>query len=193
MKPIRVTTGTCFCSLPLNSRIAESPNMNRRDALKALAALPLMTTSVKLWAQDSPSSSLRPKLLVVFLRGGYDCANVLVPVSSSYYYESRPNIAIARPGADSATAVALDADWGLHPALRESILPLWSAGQAAFVPFAGIDDVSRSHFATQDSLELGQPLDAARDFQSGFMNRLAADSPCLRPRWVRSGATRPSS
>ena len=150
--------------------------MNRRDVLKALTALPLSTTSVRLWAQDSPASSLsqRPKLLVVFLRGGYDCANVLVPVSSSFYYESRPNIAIAKPGSDANAALPLDAEWGLHPALRESILPLWNAGQAAFVPFAGIDDLSRSHFATQDSLELGQPLDGSRNFQSGFMNRLAA-------------------
>jgi uncharacterized protein (DUF1501 family) len=40
------------------------------------------------------------------------------------------------------------------------------------VPFAGTDDDSRSHFETQDSIELGQPLSGARDFRSGFMNRL---------------------
>ena len=42
------------------------------------------------------------------------------------------------------------------------------------MPFAGIDDLSRSHFATQDAIEFGQPAEVARDFQSGFMNRLAA-------------------
>jgi uncharacterized protein (DUF1501 family) len=45
--------------------------------------------------------------------------------------------------------------------------------QLALVPFAGTDDESRSHFETQDSIELGQPLGSSRDFQSGFMNRLA--------------------
>ena len=145
-------------------------NIHRRHLLQALAALPLATAGTTLWA--APASL--PRLLLVFLRGGYDCANVLVPVSSSFYYESRPNIAIAKPGADAGSALPLDADWGLHPALADSILPLWNAGQAAFIPFAGTDDLSRSHFATQDGIELGQPLDAARDFQSGFLNRLAA-------------------
>jgi uncharacterized protein (DUF1501 family) len=50
---------------------------------------------------------------------------------------------------------------------------LYQARQAAFVAFAGTDDLSRSHFETQDSIELGQPLSGQRDFQSGFMNRLA--------------------
>ena len=146
--------------------------IGRREVLKALAAVPLAAATT-LWA--APASAARPRLLVVFLRGGYDCANLLVPTSSSFYYESRPNIAIAKPEAESpSTAIALDADWGLHPALRESIHPLWTAGQVAFVPFAGIEDTSRSHFATQDAIELGQPLEAGRNFQSGFMNRLAS-------------------
>jgi uncharacterized protein (DUF1501 family) len=53
------------------------------------------------------------------------------------------------------------------------MLPLFERKQLAFVPFAGTDDTSRSHFETQDSIELGQPLGGTRDFQSGFMNRLA--------------------
>ncbi|HET9578758.1 MAG TPA: DUF1501 domain-containing protein [Usitatibacter sp.] len=145
--------------------------MNRRDLLKGLAVAPLaLTRAGTLLA--APGADV--KLLLVFLRGGYDCANVLVPVSSDFYYESRPNIAIARPGADASAALALDADWGLHPALRESLLPLYEARQLAFVPFAGTDDLSRSHFETQDSIELGQPA-GARDFSSGFLNRLATE------------------
>ena len=63
----------------------------------------------------------------------------------------------------------------MHPALRESVYPLLQQGQAAFIPFAGTDDLTRSHFETQDSIELGQALAGARDLQSGFMNRLAAE------------------
>ncbi len=140
--------------------------MNRRHLLKSLALLPL---AGNLWA--APASKTR--LLFVFLRGGYDATNLLVPVSSQFYYQSRPNIAIARPGADLASALAIDADWGLHPALRETVYPLFQNGQAAFVPFAGTEDLSRSHFETQDSIELGQPLTGTRDFRSGFLNRLA--------------------
>ena len=144
--------------------------MNRRALLKSLAAMPLAAQFGQLLA--APASS--PKFLLVFLRGAYDAANLLVPVTSDFYYEARPNIAIAKPSTDLRSAIALDADWGLHPALRESIYPLYQNGQAAFIPFAGTEDTSRSHFETQDSIELGQPLDGAHNFRSGFLNRLAA-------------------
>src|ERR1700752_1284638 len=114
-----------------------------------------------------------PRFLLVFLRGGYDATNTLVPYSSSFYYETRANIAIPRPDpAASAGALELDADWALAPALRESTGVLYQQRQVAFVPFAGTPDLSRSHFETQDSIELGQPLDGPRDYGSGFSARL---------------------
>ena len=148
--------------------------MNRREMLKtslgALSALSMAPTAGRLFAAPSTSN----RLLVVFLRGGYDAANLLVPISSKYYYEARPNIAVPAPGNEPNTALPLNADWGLHPTLRESIFPLYNIGQAAFIPFAGTDDLSRSHFETQDSIELGQPLNQSRNYQSGFLNRLVA-------------------
>lgn len=138
--------------------------MNRRDCLKSLFALSAAGMQSTLFA--APATEQR--LLLVFLRGGYDACNVVIPTASSFYYESRPNIAIA-----AQSALALNADWGLHPALRESMYPLFQQGELAFIPFAGIDDLSRSHFETQDSIEMGQPLGATRQYQSGFLNRLA--------------------
>lgn len=124
-------------------------------------------------AYAAPERSQR--LLVVFLRGAYDAANVLVPHDSSFYYEARPNIAIAPPGKGEGAALALDAHWGLHPALGGSLYPLWQAGQVAFVPFSGLDDPSRSHFEMQDKIELGQGEQGGRNFESGFLNRLAVE------------------
>lgn len=144
--------------------------MKRRTLLQSLAALPAAALAGNLWA--APASKTR--LLFVFMRGGYDATNLLVPISSQYYYQVRPNIAVPRPSAELNSALPIDGDWGLHPALRDSIYPLFTAGQAAFVPFAGTEDISRSHFETQDSIELGQPLDRTRDYRSGFLNRLAA-------------------
>jgi uncharacterized protein (DUF1501 family) len=144
--------------------------MKRRTLLKSLAALSAAAMAGNLWA--APASKTR--LLFVFMRGGYDATNLLVPISSQYYYQVRPNIAIPKPGTELNSALPIDADWGLHPALRDSVYPLFTAGQAAFVPFAGTEDLSRSHFETQDSIELGQPLDRTRDYRSGFLNRLAA-------------------
>ena len=141
--------------------------MKRRRLLELGVALPL-AASTRLFALSRP----QPKFLLVFLRGGYDAANLLVPVSSQFYYDVRPNIAIARPGADPNAALRLDASWGLHPALRDTIHRLYLQQQVVFVPFCGTDDLTRSHFETQDNIELGQPLDGAHDFQSGFLNRL---------------------
>jgi uncharacterized protein (DUF1501 family) len=146
--------------------------MERRDFLQMMAlAAPALTVSGRLFA--APPGS--PRFLLVFLRGGYDCANVVIPYSSAYYFESRPNIAVAKPTGPDATdgAVALDADWALTPVLRTSIAPLYKSRQALFIPFAGTDDLSRSHFETQDSIELGQPLQGSHDLRSGFLSRLA--------------------
>jgi uncharacterized protein (DUF1501 family) len=131
--------------------------MNRRHFLAATAAL----AAGRLWAAPGDA-----RFLLVFLRGGYDAASVLVPVSSGFYYEARPNIAIAKN-----VAVPLDSDWALHPALRDSLHPLYEKGELAFVPFAGTENLSRSHFETQDSIELGQP-EGRRNYGSGFLNRL---------------------
>lgn len=47
-------------------------------------------------------------------------------------------------------------------------------GELAFVPFAGTHDLSRSHFETQDSIEMGQALEGHKNYGSGFLNRLAS-------------------
>src|SRR5476651_1787507 len=146
--------------------------MDRRRLLKsALYAAPLFTAG-RLYA--APAAG--PRLLVVFLRGAYDAANILVPVSSDFYYSVRPNLAVPKN-----VALPLDTDWGLHPALKDSIYPLWQQKQIAFIPFAGTDDTSRSHFETQDTIELGQPVGGSRNYQSGFLSRTAAVLSSARP------------
>src|SRR5476649_2719107 len=101
--------------------------MQRRQFLKSAAAtLPLLGVAGKLYALPATG----PRLLVVFLRGAYDAANIIVPVSSDFYYAARPTLAITK-----TAALSLTSDWGLHPALADSIYPLWQKKQIAFVPF----------------------------------------------------------
>ncbi|MGO4501460.1 MULTISPECIES: DUF1501 domain-containing protein [unclassified Dyella] len=148
--------------------------MNRREFLLAAAtaavAAPAMSFSGKLFA--APANT--PRFLLVFLRGGYDCNNLLVPYSSDFYYESRPTLAIAKPDPyNTNSAIGLDSNWALNPVLRDSIYPLWQKRQVAFVPFAGTDDLSRSHFETQDNIESGEPSAQRSNYRSGFMARLS--------------------
>src|SRR5260370_40959639 len=95
------------------------PLMNRRRLLK-LGSAALLGAGIAGRLFAAPSSGAR--LLLVFLRGGYDSTNFLIPYSSSFYYEAPPNIAIAKPDPASTTsALALHADWALAPAVSEYI------------------------------------------------------------------------
>jgi uncharacterized protein (DUF1501 family) len=154
--------------------------MNRREfllACAAAAALPSLSFSGQLFA--APLSA--PRFLLVFLRGGYDCNNLLVPYNSDFYYESRPTLAIARPNSSNLdSAIALDSQWGLNPVLRDSIYPLWQRKQIAFVPFAGTDDLSRSHFETQDNIESGEPTRQRNHYgnRCRAVHRSPSPTPC---------------
>ena len=161
-------------------------NLSRRHLLKlalAGAAHPLLPMRGIVSQVFAAPGAADAKFLLVFLRGGYDAASVVVPVGSDFYFEVRPTIALPKPDpANPNAAISLarpnDAvQWGLHPALKDSMLPLWQKGQLAFVPFAGTEDLTRSHFETQDSIESGMPVSApgsaARAYGSGFLNRLA--------------------
>jgi len=142
----------------------------RRTLLKGAALAAPAIIAGRAFAAPQAGS----RLLVIFLRGAYDALNAVPPTAVDFYHEARPGIAIARPDpSNPASAVALEGHWGLHPVLRDSLLPFWQKRQLAFVPFAGTDDISRSHFATQDTIELGQPIGGSRDYRSGFMARLA--------------------
>ncbi|HEY2431823.1 MAG TPA: DUF1501 domain-containing protein [Vicinamibacterales bacterium] len=161
--------------------------LSRRSLLKlalAGAAHPLLPVRGIVSQAFAAPGAADAKFLLVFLRGGYDAANVVIPVGSPFYYESRPTIALPKPDpVNPLAAVALalrdgSAAWGLHPALKDTMLPLWDKQQLAFVPFAGSDDLTRSHFETQDSVETGMPVAAPgatpHSYGSGFLNRLAA-------------------
>ena len=80
--------------------------VNRRQWLQlAAGAVAGLGVGGRLYA--APPGS--PRFLLVFLRGGYDATNTLIPYSSSFYYEARPTIAIAPPDPEqSGGALALD-------------------------------------------------------------------------------------
>jgi uncharacterized protein (DUF1501 family) len=154
--------------------------MDRRQFLRTAAAAALAAPTLSFSSRLFAAPVGTPRFLLVFLRGGYDCNNLLVPTGSDFYYAARPTLAIARPDAGNPdSALPLTGQWGLNPVLRDSIYPLWQKQQIAFVPFAGTDDTSRSHFETQDTIELGQPLPSeagggSRNYRSGFLARAAS-------------------
>jgi len=99
-------------------------------------------------------------LVCIFLRGGADGLNIIVPHGDDAYYKSRPKIAIARPDQQSADknqkALDLDGFFGIHPALA-SLLPFFQANQIVAVHATGSPDPTHSHFEAMDYMERGTP------------------------------------
>src|SRR5215831_4164501 len=127
------------------ARMDAPMTVSRRNVLKLGllgAAHPLLPVRGVVSQVFAAPGAADAKFLLVFLRGGYDAANVVIPVGSDFYYESRPTIAVPKPdpsNPQAAISLAKTGDaltWGLHPALKDSMMPLWEKGQLAFVPFA---------------------------------------------------------
>lgn len=95
-------------------------------------------------------------LVCIFLRGGADGLNMVVPFGDDAYYHLRPNLAIPRPDDRSADSKTIDLDgyFGLHPALA-ALTSLYQAGDLALIQATGSPDETRSHFAAMDLMERG--------------------------------------
>lgn len=151
--------------------------ISRRQLLRygALAGASSLVTVGNLWSPQHAwgQSSRSPRLIVILLRGAVDGLNVVIPHRESAYYEARPSVAVPKPGQPQG-ALPLNDQFGLHPAL-ESLMPLWKAGQLAFVHACGSPDATRSHFDAQDYMETGTP--GNKRIKDGWLNRLLANLP----------------
>jgi uncharacterized protein (DUF1501 family) len=105
-----------------------------------------------------------PLLVVVFLRGGADFLNMVVPVGDPTYALVRPTIGLT----EEDGLLPLEDDFALHPALAP-LEPLWDDGELAAVTCVGSPHVTRSHFDAQDFMERGAP--GMRHVTTGWLNR----------------------
>ena len=84
-------------------------------------------------------------LVVVYLSGGNDSLNTLIPYQDPFYYSRRPAIAVPAAqvlqiGSDRGGKVL-----GLHPRLT-GLKPIFDDGKLAIVQRTGYSNSSRSHF-----------------------------------------------
>lgn len=138
-------------------------NLTRRFFLKSTGALAVYSGIApvhavrgmeKVLAAGGGKAVTRGKsLVVIFLRGGMDGLNFVVPHGESAYYDLRQAIAIDRPGSEDG-AEDLDGHFGLHPA-AQSLKPLFDAQTALAIHAVGYDENTRSHFEEQDTWETG--------------------------------------
>ncbi|MGI9213475.1 MAG: DUF1501 domain-containing protein [Methylococcaceae bacterium] len=146
--------------------------MKRRDFLRqmALGAVFGGLSPEWVWASPAVPHNDQPlqRLIVVFLRGGIDGLNVVIPYQEDNYYALRPTVAIPAPGKPDG-AIKLDDQFALHPALA-ALQPFWQDKSLAFVHAGGVFDGIRSHFSAQATVESG--LSGSSTSADGWMNRL---------------------
>jgi uncharacterized protein (DUF1501 family) len=123
------------------------------------------------WVSKTLGKNLsQKKLIVVFLRGGIDGLNLVVPYQEEEYYDNRPTIALSPPE-EKDGVLDLDGYFGLNPALKD-LMPLWKKKQLTFIHGCGLQSDTRSHFQAQYYMENGTPGNDKNT--NGWMNRLLA-------------------
>ena len=138
----------------------------------------LIPVGSRSWVARKANQVKNPqRLVVIFLRGGIDGLNVVVPHQETDYYDVRPSIAIPYPG-EPEGIIDLNGFFGLHPALSD-LVPFWGKKELAFIYNCGSPDQTRSHFDAQNYIESGTP--GIKSTQDGWMNRLLAVLPTDRP------------
>ena len=143
----------------------------RRDFLTAagLGVASLTLPFPKNWLKSAfAKEGVTPSMVILYLRGGMDAMNVVVPYTDSAYYEMRPTIAIPRPGDRGGALLDLDGSFGLHPALG-ALKPFWDKGRLTPIVASGSPHPTRSHFDAQDFMEYAAP--GTRTLRQGWVNR----------------------
>ena len=191
------------CEGLLQAESARQSRPTRRDLLLgagfSLAAWAgtrsaLADLAISKGGKDSPHDIL----VTVFLRGGADGINSIVPYFEDAYYRKRPNLSIASPKDARTNAnarlVDLDGKFGLHPALAP-LLPFYQQGQLAILHACGSQDGTRSHFEAMAAVERGLAKEGPGPGDGWIARHLASterpdDSPL---RAVAFGGTLPDS
>ncbi|MEO6713854.1 MAG: DUF1501 domain-containing protein [Mycobacteriales bacterium] len=138
--------------------------MSRRSLLKRSGGVALAVAAAQV--VRAPAAAAVPatdRFVQVFLRGGMDALNAVAPVADPAYAAARPGIAVP-----AGAFLPLDSTFGLHPALA-ALLPMWAAGELAFVHAVGNPLGDRSHFEAQDAVDCGVPISSS--VRTGWLAR----------------------
>lgn len=106
-------------------------------------------------------------LVALFLRGGADPLNLVVPAFDPTYYAVRPDIAVPI-GTELQFGAGDTHGFGLFP-LCTGMKQMYDADELLAIHLAGSTDPSRSHFDAQDFMERAAP--GNRSISDGWLNR----------------------
>ena len=141
--------------------------LSRRDLIKTGAVL---ATAYFLpgGARRALAGPIPDKVLVaLFLRGGADPLNLVVPAFDATYYAVRPDIAVPA-GSELQLGAGDTHGFGFFP-LLDDLKQMYDDGELAAIHLAGSTDPTRSHFDAQDFMERGAP--GNKSITDGWLNR----------------------
>ncbi|XAL98167.1 DUF1501 domain-containing protein [Phycisphaeraceae bacterium D3-23] len=138
------------------------------SALMGAAALGLSPAAL---AQSLREDGNPPTLVVVYLRGGADALNAVIPAGDQDYYTVRPTIAVPTPGnatENNPGVIPVTNMFGFHPSLAP-LHELYEAERMTAIVNAGSTHPTRSHFDAQDFMERAAP--GVKSITEGWLNR----------------------
>jgi uncharacterized protein (DUF1501 family) len=149
--------------------------ISRRDMLKVTAGVSMATALRSIWPQWMPRLAFAQEgvpgdvLVCIFLRGGADALNMIVPFGDDNYYAARPTLAIPQPDTRAENRVLqLDDFFGLNPDMKP-LHDLFTGHHLTAVHAAGAPAVPRSHFEAMDLMERG--TDGESGANTGWLGR----------------------
>ena len=135
-----------------------------------------------------PNNPNQEILISVFLRGGIDGLNLVMPIAGAdrgHYETARPNLAVPTSGVNAA--LPLNSQFGIHPAVDSwpsgtdtppaTLLELYQSNKLSLVLAAGMHEDNRSHFDSMAFMELGTP--GSLSTANGWLTRHLLSADCL--------------
>jgi uncharacterized protein (DUF1501 family) len=95
-------------------------------------------------------------LVIIYLGGGNDALNTVVPYTDPFYFSRRPNIAVPAGQVLQIGSDSSGKPLGLHPRLT-GLRDLFNSGRLAVVQRTGYLNSSRSHFQGKDIWDTANP------------------------------------
>lgn len=132
--------------------------VTRRDFIRDGAAAFVVSFAAPAFLSDAARAqgARSRNLVVVYLGGGNDSLNTVVPYQDPYYYSRRPTIAVP---AGQVLQIGQDSggnQLGLHPRLA-GLRSIFNEGRLAIVQRTGYTGSSRSHFQGLDIWSTAKP------------------------------------
>jgi uncharacterized protein (DUF1501 family) len=149
-------------TLPIGVAATSIPLMTVRSRASAIISSPLLSSLTNAQAETDKV------LVVIYLEGGNDGINTIVPFEDPLYQKYRKNLGFTKPEEIDMLTWKVRGDLGINPQLNP-LKPLWDEGKIAMIQNVGISNPELSHFKGLDIWNSASDSDLV--IASGWLGR----------------------